>query len=136
MARRKSISTVIEAAVTFIPYNMGEFEVTPYIEQQYTSVYYGVREIYGQVCKKSDPQFDWEAFNAKFEGCFGKVEDEKNSLEELGKFAQIYFNKSIEEVIDYNRNSLNRRKKSTSTTEMPKLKTIDKVEVVEKELPY
>lgn len=133
MARRKNISAVVETAET-PAYDMGEFEIQLHTERQYTSVYYGVREMYGQVCKKSDPQFDWEAFNTTFEGCFGKVEEKMHSLQELGEFAQIYFNKSIEETVEYNRKSLNRRRQKT--TEMPKLKTIEKVEVDEEELPY
>lgn len=144
MARRKSTATATKTALlttntdlienktvetepTETVYNMGEFEITPYKDREYSAVYYGIREMYGQVCKKSDPEFDWEAFNAKFEQCFGKVEDRKYSLEELGEFTNVYFNKSIEDVVQYNRRSLNRRKQQN--TEKPKLKTSAKQEI-------
>lgn len=142
MARRKNASAVVEVAeentkaIATPVYNMGEFEVIPFSERQYISVFYGIREMYGQVCRKSSnsTEFDWEAFNAVFEGCFGKVEQKEHSLDDLGEFAKEYFNKSISEVVEYNRNSLIRRKqKSTSANfEMPKLKA----EPAKEEIPY
>lgn len=140
MARRKNASAVVEVAeentkaIATPVYNMGEFEVIPFSERQYISVFYGIKEMYGQVCKKSDSEFDWEAFNEKFEECFGKVEQKEHSLNDLGDFAKEYFNKSISEVVEYNRNSLIRRKqKSTSANfEMPKLKA----EPAKEEIPY
>lgn len=144
MARRKKADAVVEVNAVVETeanknepiFDMGEFEVRPYSERQYISVYFGIREMYGQVCRKSSnsKEFDWEAFNAKFEECFGKVEDKRHSLTDLSKFAKEYFNKSLYEVVEYNRKSLIRRKqKSTSTNfEMPKLKA----EPAKEEIPY
>lgn len=139
MARRKKADEVVEVPETTSDkpvFNMGNFEVIPFNERQYISVYFGIREMYGQVCRKSSnsKEFDWEAFNAKFEECFGKVEQKKHSLDDLGEFAKEYFNKSLDEVVEYNRKSLIRRKqKSTSTNfEMPKLKA----EPAKEEIPY
>lgn len=139
MARRKKADEVVEVPQTTSDkpvFNMGNFEVIPFNERQYISVYFGIREMYGQVCRKSSnsKEFDWEAFNAKFEECFGKVEQKKHSLDDLGEFAKEYFNKSLDEVVEYNRKSLIRRKqKSTSTNfEMPKLKA----EPAKEEIPY
>lgn len=139
MARRKKADAVVEVPETTsdkLVFNMGNFEVIPFNERQYISVYFGIREMYGQVCRKSSnsKEFDWEAFNAKFEECFGKVEQKKHSLDDLGEFAKEYFNKSLDEVVEYNRKSLIRRKqKSTSTNfEMPKLKA----EPAKEEIPY
>jgi hypothetical protein len=149
MARRKSAVLEVEAEIEVVTpvevitpvevapviYNMGEFEITPYAERRYTGVYYGLREMYGQVVKKTDLDFDWEVFNAKFEECFGKLEDRKYSLEELSEFAREYFDKSIEEVVEYNRKSLNRRKEyEVKDIEMPKPKV--PVAIDYEDIPY
>lgn len=125
MARRKSAVIETETAVAATTetdetiYNMGEFKVIPYIERRYSAVYYGIREMYGQVLKKrNNNEFDWQAFNSKFEECFGKVEDRKHSIEELEQFAFEYFEKTIEEVVEYNRKSLNRRKERESNEQI------------------
>lgn len=121
MPRRKNNTQVVEENTT-VSYDMGEFQVIPYAEQQYNSTYLGIREMYFQICKKSDANLEKEAFDTKFEQCFGKVENKTNSLEELEQFAQTYFNKYPDQVSEYYRNSLNRRKKPVSNG-TPKLKS-------------
>lgn len=108
-------------------YNMGEFEVAPAIDRKYVSLYFGLREMYGQAVKLRDKNIDWQTFNSKFEECFGKVEEREYSIEELAQFTWDYFRKTIEEVVEYNKKSLARRNERENE---------EKHDLVTEELPY
>lgn len=128
-------SAIEISAIVEVPterFNMGEFAVLPHAERQYVSVYFGIREMYGQAVKLRDKDIDWQAFNAKFEECFGKVEEKIHSIEKLQKFAWDYFHKTIEEVVEYNRKSLARRREK-GEVEIPKPKA---VEISMDDIPY
>lgn len=137
MARRKSSTAVEQDAPVVeetIERDLGEFAVTPYLERRYKSIYFGIREMYGLVFKKSNPELDWEALNAQFILCFGEVEEKKHSFDELEEFALEYFNKTLDEIIAFNHKSLNRRSKQ-STEPVPKPKLAART-VSEDEIPY
>lgn len=128
-------SAVQISAIVEVPterFNMGEFAVLPHAERQYVSVYFGTREMYAQAVKLRDKDIDWQAFNLKFEECFGSVDERKYSIEELTQFAWDYFHKTKEEVVEYNRKSLARRREK-GEVEIPKPKA---AEISMDDIPY
>lgn len=113
-----------------IEFDMGEFAIIPFADRQYTSLYFGLRSLYGQAIRLRDKEIDWLAFNPIFERCFGSIEEKRFSMEELEEFAWKFFHKTVEEVVEHNKKSLARRNEQVdgevekADIEMPKLKPV------------
>ncbi len=93
----------------------GEFAVADYSESIYPALYYALREVMGIKCqaamRQQDKRFDWKAFNAKFTEVMGgtKVEERKYTLEQLIQYATTKTGKGVEDLLEINRKSWERR---------------------------
>ena len=93
----------------------GEFAVADYSESIYPALYYALREVMGIKCqaamRQQDKRFDWKAFNAKFIEVMGgtKVEERKYTLEQLIQYATTKTGKGVEDLLEINRKSWERR---------------------------
>lgn len=89
------------------------FEVPTYEERQWKKVYYGLRELIGVTSKRSTEakggDFDWSLFKDNFTQAFGAEEEQRYTLEELVNYAQQHFGKGLEELVEINRKSWERR---------------------------
>lgn len=93
----------------------GEFAVADYSESIYPALYYALREVMGIKCqaamRQQDKRFDWKAFNTKFTEVMGgtKVEERKYTLEQLIQYATTKTGKGVEDLLEINRKSWERR---------------------------
>lgn len=111
---------VVEVAETpeVVEYDMGEFKIGTFLERNYQRIYFGCRELYGLEAKKDferrkgeGESFNWNVFNEQWKEVFGdKDEVTRFTVEEWAEFAMTNFNKSLEQVIQYNINSMNKKK--------------------------
>ena len=69
--------------------------------------YERIRNLYGRESQRKlgADNFDWKAFKAQFEICFGRSEDCRYTTEQLLIFAQNKFNMGLEDLLAYNRKS-------------------------------
>lgn len=86
-----------------------------YSESIYPALYYALREVMGIKCqaamRQQDKRFDWKAFNTKFTEVMGgtKVEERKYTLEQLIQYATTKTGKGVEDLLEINRKSWERR---------------------------
>jgi hypothetical protein len=100
MATRKSSTTTFNAIDDSI---LGDYAVNNYSERVYSKVYYSIRELCGLVAKRSLKEtFDWNNFKERFTSDFGKVEENRYSLEQLLEYANRKFGKTLEDLIVQN----------------------------------
>jgi hypothetical protein len=104
---RKSTKT-IEAINTEA---LGEYSTDNYLEKLYGTVYYTIRELQGLSAKRSLGEFfSWDELKVRFEAVFGTVEERRFSLEQLLEYAQSKFGKSLEQLLEINEKSWERRR--------------------------
>jgi hypothetical protein len=116
MPTRKSSTT------TFNPIDdsiLGDYAVNNYSERVYSKVYYSIRELCGLVAKRSLKEaFDWNNFKERFTSDFGKVEENRYSLEQLLEYANRKFGKTLEDLIVQNQISWQRRQEYAERSNM------------------
>ncbi|AFY99381.1 hypothetical protein [Calothrix sp. PCC 6303] len=116
MATRKSSTTTFNAIDDSI---LGDYAVNNYSERVYSKVYYSIRELCGLVAKRSLKEaFDWNNFKERFTSDFGKVEENRYSLEQLLEYANRKFGKTLEDLIVQNQISWQRRQEYTERSNM------------------
>jgi hypothetical protein len=104
---RKSTKT-IEAIDTEA---LAEYSTDNYHEKLYGTVYYTIRELQGLSAKRSlGESFSWDELKVRFESVFGKVEERRFSLEQLLEYALRKFGKSLEQLLEINDKSWERRR--------------------------
>jgi hypothetical protein len=97
MATRKSSTTTFNAIDDSI---LGDYAINNYSERVYSKVYYSIRELCGLVAKRSLKEaFDWNNFKERFTSDFGKVEENRYSLEQLLEYANRKFGKTLEDLL-------------------------------------
>jgi hypothetical protein len=107
MATRKSSTTTFNTIDDSI---LGDYAVNNYSERVYSKVYYSIRELCGLVAKRSLKEaFDWNNFKERFTSDFGKVEENRYSLEQLLEYANRKFGKTLEELLIQHQISWQRR---------------------------
>ncbi|AFZ01258.1 hypothetical protein [Calothrix sp. PCC 6303] len=116
MATRKSSTTTFNAIDDSI---LGDYAVNNYSERVYSKVYYSIRELCGLVAKRSLKEgFDWNNFKERFTSDFGKVEENRYSLEQLLEYANRKFGKTLEDLIVQNQISWQRRQEYAERSNM------------------
>jgi hypothetical protein len=116
MATRKSSTTTFNAIDDSI---LGDYAVNNYSERVYSKVYYSIRELCGLVAKRSLKEaFDWNNFKERFTDDFGKVEENRYSLEQLLEYANRKFGKTLEDLIVQNQVSWQRRQEYAERSNM------------------
>jgi hypothetical protein len=116
MATRKSSTTTFNAIDDSI---LGDYAVNNYSERVYSKVYYSIRELCGLVAKRSLKEgFDWNNFKERFTSDFGKVEENRYSLEQLLEYANRKFGKTLEDLIVQNQISWQRRQEYAERNNM------------------
>ena len=116
MATRKSPTTTFNAIDDSI---LGDYAVNNYSERVYSKVYYSIRELCGLVAKRSLKEaFDWNNFKERFTSDFGKVEENRYSLEQLLEYANRKFGKTLEDLIVQNQISWQRRQEYVERNNM------------------
>jgi hypothetical protein len=116
MATRKSSMTTFNAIDDSI---LGDYAVNNYSERVYSKVYYSIRELCGLVAKRSLKEaFDWNNFKERFTSDFGKVEENRYSLEQLLEYANRKFGKTLEDLIVQNQISWQRRQEYAERNNM------------------
>jgi hypothetical protein len=116
MATRKSSTTTFNAIDDSI---LGDYAVNNYSERVYSKVYYSIRELCGLVAKRSLKEaFDWNNFKERFTDDFGKVEENRYSLEQLLEYANRKFGKTLEDLIIQNQISWQRRQEYAERNNM------------------
>nr|WP_201280682.1 hypothetical protein [Hassalia byssoidea] len=91
---------------------MEEFKVEVFDIRKYNAIFYTIRDLYGKESRRQlGDDFDWKAFKAQFEICFGTPEERRYSVEQLLTFAQMKFNMGKEDLLAYNRKSWEIRNK-------------------------
>ncbi len=115
MATRKSPVPTFQAIDDSV---LGEYAVSNYSERVYSKVYYSIRELCGLIAKRSRSSsegamlaeaFDWNDFKEHFASDFGKIEEKRYSLEQLLKYANRKFGKTLDDLIVQNQISWQRR---------------------------
>jgi hypothetical protein len=106
MATRKSTPALpqIDTAA------LGDYNTTDYPEKLYATVYYTLRELQGLSAKRCVEDFSWDALKERFTEVFGTVEERRYSLEQLLEYAQRKFGKTLQDLIDINDRSWERRR--------------------------
>jgi hypothetical protein len=98
---------------------LGDYAVNNYSERVYSKVYYSIRELCGLVAKRSLKEgFDWNNFKERFASDFGKVEENRYSLEQLLEYANRKFGKTLEDLIVQNQISWQRRQEYAERSNM------------------
>jgi hypothetical protein len=116
MATRKSSTTTFNAIDDSI---LGDYAVNNYSERVYSKVYYSIRELCGLVAKRFLKEtFDWNNFKERFTNDFGKVEENRYSLEQLLEYANRKFGKTLEDLIVQNQISWQRRQEYAERNNM------------------
>jgi hypothetical protein len=116
MATRKSSTTTFNTIDDSI---LGDYAVNNYSERVYSKVYYSIRELCGLVAKRSLKEaFDWNNFKERFTSDFGKVEENRYSLEQLLEYANRKFGKTLEDLIVQNQISWQRRQEYAERSNM------------------
>jgi hypothetical protein len=116
MATRKSSTPTFNAIDDSI---LGDYAVNNYSERVYSKVYYSIRELCGLVAKRSLKEaFDWNNFKERFTSDFGKVEENRYSLEQLLEYANRKFGKTLEDLIVQNQISWQRRQEYAERSNM------------------
>ncbi|RAM49890.1 MAG: hypothetical protein C6Y22_18980 [Hapalosiphonaceae cyanobacterium JJU2] len=92
---------------------MEQFKVESFDVRKYNTIFYSIRNLYGRESRRQlgVDNFDWKAFKAQFEICFGHPEERRYTTEQLLMFAQNKFNMGLEDLLAYNRKSWELRKK-------------------------
>ncbi|MEI2578006.1 hypothetical protein [Scytonema sp. PRP1] len=108
MAGLKSTKT---QAIVIDDSAMEQFKVESFDVRKYNAIFYSIRDLYGRESQRQlgADNFDWAAFKAQFEICFGRPEDRRYTIEQLLIFAQKKFNMGLEDLLVYNRKSWKRR---------------------------
>lgn len=107
MAARKSSTSNFQRIDDSV---LGEYAVSNYSERLYSKVYYSIRSLCGLLAKRSFQDFNWDAFKERFVSDFGKVEEQRYSLEQLLEFANRKFGKTLEDLVVLNQLSWQRRR--------------------------
>ena len=107
MATRKSPTSNFQAIDDSV---LGEYSVSNYSERLYSKVYYSIRSLCGILTKRSFQDFNWDVFKERFVSDFGKVEEQRFSLEQLLEFANRKFGKTLEDLVVLNQLSWQRRR--------------------------
>ena len=95
---------------------MGAYAIDNYSERVYNKVYFALRDVYGLVAKRSmSDEFDWSKFKTKFAETFGEAAEKRYSLEQLLEYAQRKFGKSLEDLLEINQKTWERREQSRAT---------------------
>ncbi|MDV3002442.1 MAG: hypothetical protein N5P05_004097 (plasmid) [Chroococcopsis gigantea SAG 12.99] len=90
---------------------LGEFAVSDYSERVYTKVYYAIRERQAFVIRKQiGDEFNWQNFKGKFAEAFGTPDNRRFTIEQLLDYAQRKFGMSLEDLIEANNRSWERRR--------------------------
>ena len=106
--RKRKSSKTIEAIDTEA---LAEYSTDNYHEKLYGTVYYTIRELQGLSAKRSlGDTFSWDELKERFESVFGKVEERRFSLEQLLEYANRKFGKSLEQLLEINDKSWERRR--------------------------
>jgi hypothetical protein len=106
--RERKSSKTIEAIDTEA---LAEYSTDNYHEKLYGTVYYTIRELQGLSAKRSlGDTFSWDELKERFESVFGKVEERRFSLEQLLEYANRKFGKSLEQLLEINDKSWERRR--------------------------
>ncbi len=102
--------------VAEIDKQFGEFAVPNYSESIYPSLFHAIREVLGlkvqYALKQRNEKFDWKEFNQKFTEVMGdpKAENRKYTLEQLIEYGTAKTGHSVEQLLEINRRSWQRRK--------------------------
>jgi hypothetical protein len=107
MASRKSSTSSFQAIDDSV---LGEYTVSDYSERLYSKVYYSIRSLCGLLAKRNFQDFNWDTFKERFATDFGKVEEQRYSLEQLLEFANRKFGKTKEDLVVLNELSWQRRR--------------------------
>lgn len=110
MAASKSAKT---QAIVIDDSAMEQFKVESFNVRKYNAIFFSIRDLYGRESQRKlgADNFDWKAFKAQFEICFGRPEDYRYTTEQLLIFAQNKFNMGLEDLLAYNRKSWELRQK-------------------------
>jgi hypothetical protein len=94
---------------------MGIYKLPSYQESKLKAVYYALQEVYGKSSEaKSGTNWkkaEWQQFKSKFQETFGTIEQPKYTVEQMIQFSIDRFNKGLEELLEVNRKTWQRREK-------------------------
>jgi hypothetical protein len=113
-AKNKSIVDVAKIDEQF-----GQYAVADYDDSIYARLYHGIRQVLGlkaqYAIKQKGQAFSWQDFNKTFTEVMGdpkaESKDRKYSLEQLIEYGRCKTGHSVEELLEINRKSFERRKK-------------------------
>ena len=112
------MATKTKKLATIDDSKMGIYQLPSYQESKLKAVYYALQEVYGKSSEaKSGTNWkkaEWEQFKAKFLETFGTVEQPKYTVEQMIQFSIDRFNKGLEELLEVNRKTWQRREKYLS----------------------
>jgi hypothetical protein len=90
---------------------LGNFAVPDHSERVYAQVYYAIRERQGMLSRKRNGEdFSWDDFKQKFTEAFGTPNKPTYTLEQLLDYALRKFNMTLQDLIDANKRSWERRR--------------------------
>lgn len=103
---------------------MNQYAIGNYSERVYSKVYYAIREVYGLVAKRSmGDDFNWNEFKTRFTETFGEVTEKRYTLEQLLYYSKQKFGKSLEDLLDLNQRSWQRREEYAKRLSQPRTET-------------
>ena len=87
------------------------FAVSDHSERVYAQVYYAIRERQGMLSRKRNGEdFSWDDFKQKFTEAFGTPNNPTYTIEQLLDYALRKFNMTLQDLIDANKRSWERRR--------------------------
>ena len=90
---------------------LGNFAVSDHSERVYAQVYYAIRERQGMLSRKRNGEdFSWDDFKQKFTEVFGTPDNPTYTIEQLLDYALRKFNMTLQDLIDANKRSWERRR--------------------------
>ncbi|NCR09994.1 MAG: hypothetical protein GPI95_17510 [Microcystis aeruginosa LG13-11] len=90
---------------------LGNFAVSDHSERVYAQVYYAIRERQGMLSRKRNGEdFSWDDFKQKFTEAFGTPNNPTYTIEQLLDYALRKFNMTLQDLIDANKRSWERRR--------------------------
>ncbi len=92
---------------------MGEYKIGTYSERAFKSCWHGLGEVWGNfVQTRNQEQWNgerWNELKTVMTANFGSPTEPKVSTEQLVEFAMKYFGKSLDDLIEINRESFKKR---------------------------
>ncbi|KYC34523.1 hypothetical protein WA1_50810 [Scytonema hofmannii PCC 7110] len=107
-AKSKKVSLIDDSA-------MGIFQISSYNQRKFKAVYYALQETWGQTIQAQSKtnwnKANWEEFKSHFWATFGTVDHPKYSVEQIVEYSIKHFNKGLEELLEVNKRTWERRER-------------------------